>query len=189
MYNGIDASLGLEDVLRMLSAMHKHGTLQAEVSHIRGFRGRCLCLISLAHGKITSCTIERSGRDVVSVDISAIMHADRTKGPFDWSFHPVNQPGLSQSTAHLPTTPAPHYTPRPVIADYMRPVLLVRMLNFEGLIISQNERIIAGWIFSLIDGKRTVRDIALKLQRLPVTDVQRTLIMLKGMGIIDLLDR
>lgn len=55
----------------------------------------------------------------------------------------------------------------------------------DGL--SANERVMLGWIFSLINGQRTVAEITALLPRLRFEDVKSGLIFLKQLGALELI--
>ncbi|GHO64955.1 hypothetical protein KSC_038470 [Ktedonobacter sp. SOSP1-52] len=199
MDKGIDASLGLEVALMTLQRLRKHGILSAEVSHIPGVRGRCRCTIEIADGKITSCIVEDTTGKRYSLGIDVVIATNNKKGPFAWSFHPQAppqasrpRPGIQQAS---PAIRDPYYQTQPRqlqqysngIAVNMVPIPLKRAsdLSWPGNL-SANEQVILSWIFSLVDGQRTVADITAMLPRLRFEDVKSGLLFLQQIGAISL---
>lgn len=197
MDNGIDASLGLEVVLTALHRLRKSGILQAEVAHIPGIRGRCRCSIEFVGGKITSCTLEETNGKRQAIGLDVIVSANQKKGPFTWSFHPkAPQRPLPNSSQISPAMQDPYQQqPQKMLQQYsdavsynMVPTPLKRASDlYLPNNLSPNERVILGWIFSLVDGQRTVADITRMLPRLRFEDVRNGLLFLKQMGAITLI--
>lgn len=199
MDKGIDASLGLDVALLTLQRLRKHGRLQAEVSHIPGVRGRYHCSIEIVEGKVTSCILEDTTGNRYPAGIDVIVVADQKKGPFSWVFRPQVPaqsqpflPGLSQAvpatdglsqqkTQHLPRQDSDTISSSTIPIPLKRASDLSRLTNLHT-----NETVMLGWIFSLVDGQRTVADITVMLSRLRFEDVKSGLLFLKQIGVIAL---
>jgi hypothetical protein len=197
---GIDASLGLEVALMTLQRLNKQGVLQAEVLHIPGVRGQCRCSIEIIGGKITSCVVEDSAGNRYAIGIHVVIATDQKKGPFSWSFLPKAPPQPPRSLPGTSLSGIPQASPatndlyqqqqlspqyRDVVSSWTVPVPLKRASDLSWPnSLSANEKVILGWVFSLVDGQRTAADIAIMLPRLRVEDVKNALLFLKQVGAI-----
>ncbi|MBE3560040.1 MAG: hypothetical protein IMW89_12550 [Ktedonobacteraceae bacterium] len=197
MDNGIDASLGLAIVLNTLQRYQKQGMLQAEIVHVPGIRGRCQCYIFLTGGKITSCSVEDATGRRFPITIDTIINIDEKKGPFAWVFRPQlqsrprlqSQPPRPQQVAGGPDHLLKAQSPAPLVPDEIIPVPLVQTLDLDRFTsLTYNQRLILGWLFSMIDGSRTVADIKAMLPRLHGSDVEKGLLFLKQSNVIAMTD-
>lgn len=194
MDKGIDASLGLDVALMTLQRLRKSGILKAEVSHIPGVRGRCRCSIEIVGGKITSCTVEDTAGSRYSVGVDVVIATNQKRGPFTWSYHPqTSSQALPSPTSIIQASPSvrnpyQYQQPDEVITRYTIPVPLKKAVDASLLShLSANEKVMLGWIISLVDGQRTVEAITILLPRLSFEDVKQGLLFLKRIGMITLL--
>lgn len=182
MDNGIDASLGLDVTLTVLSRLRKGGVLRAEVSSLPGRHGQYHCVIEFVEGQITSCVIEDAAGRRQNIDVRVIIAADHKKGPFSWSFHPLEPlPNFVQTSPLLPA-----HSGRVIITDQSIPIPLKRIVDLQWLNnLEPHEKMIASWVFSLVDGRRTIAEIIKYLPRLRADDIRRALQFMKRMGAIE----
>lgn len=205
MDKGIDASLGLDVVLMTLQRLRKNGILQAQISHIPGIAGQGRCLIEVVAGKVTSCIVEDAAGNRHTVSIDVVIATNTKRGPFAWTFHPRTPqqpqqpqrplPDITQASpaVRVPQPPQPpqQWSPQPYIPVISGTTIPVPLRRASDLVLpnnlTANERVILGWIFSLIDGQRTVADITIMLPRLRFEDVRSGLLFLKQIGAITLM--
>jgi hypothetical protein len=130
----------------------------------------------------------QSGVTQASPAIQPYQTSPVTQNPFQAS--PATQKPFQASPVQNPhqqrqLLPSPQH--RDVISGNTIPIPLKRATDLywpNGL--SVNERVMLGWIFSLVDGQRTVANITVLLPRLRFEDVRSGLLFLQQIGAISL---
>ncbi len=174
----IDASVGLTFSLRLFATYQQSGLLCGLVRNMPGIRGQCKAYIELDKGQVVSCYLEDSKGHRYSSTKADLCHLDEEKGPFEWSLQP-------RTTASLNATSSFSQTLRPDHKVSV-PHRLVQQLDTNQLqMYTPWQRTLLLTVFSLIDGKHTLEEIAVQAQVPPakVEEALHVLALLKLIGV------
>ena len=172
----IDASVGLTFSLRLFATYQQSGLLHGLVRNAPGIRGQCKAYIELDKGQVVSCYLEDSKGHHYSSTKADLCRLDEEKGPFEWSLQP-------RTVASLNAPPSLPQTPRPE-QKVPVPHKLVQRLDASQLqIYTPWQRTLLSTVFSLIDGKHTLEEIAFRAQ-IPPAKVEEALHVLSLLKII-----
>jgi hypothetical protein len=175
----IDASVGLTFSLRLFATYQQSGLLYGLVRNVPGIRGQCKAYIELDKGQVMSCYLEDGKGHRYSSTKADLCRLDEEKGPFEWSLQP------RKIVASNTTSPLPPQTPRP---EQKAPVphRLVQRLDASQLqMYTSWQRTLLLTVFSLIDGKHTLEEIAARAQ-MPTMKVEEALHVLVLLKVINL---
>ncbi|MBO0778826.1 MAG: hypothetical protein J2P37_08355 [Ktedonobacteraceae bacterium] len=188
--HGIDASLGLTLAIDLLEHHQQTGELQGTISITKLLKTkRYRCIIQVEYGQVVSCTLfDDLGRRSV-VDKRYLIHVDEKGGPFDWTFYPREE-ALSASAPVLhPSSglPVPVSMAASTVRDDAVPVRLASELQLSWLTTwSENDIRFLHQIFSLVNGRRTIRDIKALMFRVSPGRAEKALVFLIAMKQIEI---
>jgi hypothetical protein len=176
----IDASLGLAVALELLAMQRLSGELRASISmgvlkkHISQY------IIHITDGRVVTCVrIEQPSGEQHFANQKDLIQLDQRKGPFAWSFYP-SVPLLPPALVSVPQPPPPS-APVSAVKDNAVLIRLTPSLHLDWIENrSADEQRLLSWIFALVDGQRTVRDVKALLSFAPET-VERALMFLVAM--------
>jgi hypothetical protein len=172
----IDASVGLTFSLRLFATYQQSGTLYGLVRSVPGIRGQCKAYIELDKGQVVSCYLEDGKGHRYSSTKADLCRLDEEKGPFEWSLQPRTIASLN-ATSSLPQTSHPEQ-------KSSVPYKLVQRLDASQLqMYTSWQRTLLLTVFSLIDGRRTFEDIAVRAQ-VPPAKVEEALHVLALLKLI-----
>jgi hypothetical protein len=150
----------------------QRGRLSATLERVPGLREPCQAILDLVEGKVTVCTLVTRRRAVVAEGARALDLLSRL-GTIDWFWEPALAPPLSLPGGGLPRNPA-LVVPRRL--DPFPPEALLACSRFQRRVLS------------LVDGRRSVADIA-TLLAVPATDLERLQAILSELEELGLMRR
>jgi hypothetical protein len=146
----LDVGMGLASSLSILERYRKNGLLQAELHHVPGIKGRCMGYIQLVQGKVTSCSIEKSGqRQLIVKDI--LIRVDNERGPFEWKLTPLPEPPSSTPRTEMPVQEMHSPVPRKIAS------LDRELERLTGWTSAQKYMLSA--VYDAIDGRSSIDEI------------------------------
>ncbi|MBO0793041.1 MAG: hypothetical protein J2P36_19125 [Ktedonobacteraceae bacterium] len=182
-HHGIDASLGLALAIELLKQQQQTGELRGRISVAQFLRiRRYQCIIQVKEGLVVSCLIiDELGRQSLA-DTHALIQTDEKAGPFDWTFYPYEERPPTSTLISSSASHAPMSVKAATVKDDAIPIRLVPELQLSWLTTWSNDDIpFAQQIFSLVNGKRTIRDIKALLFRASPERVEKAFVFLIAM--------
>lgn len=163
-------SYPLDLTTMLINLRGQTGRLSATLGRVSGLQQPCQVIVDLLEGKVTACTMTTMRGDRMAEGAQALDLLGRL-GIIDWLWEPALAPPLTFQGSHLPMNPA--FTVPQRRAPFYPEALAS---------CSRDQRRVMG----LIDGRRTVADIA-TLLAVPPTEMgrlQTILNELEDMGLI-----
>lgn len=187
--NGIDASLGLALAIDLLTQNQNTGELRASISITTFLRTKHYdCRIQIEKGRVVSCSLFDNQGVMRPTGSRFLINLDEKSGPFEWKF--FSAVDTSQSTASsLPAiqTQTSIQIDTSLVIDDAIPIRLVSELHISWLTSwHENDKNFVQQIFSLVNGKRTVREMKRLMIRAPATFIEKGLVFLIAMKQIEM---
>ncbi len=163
--------LDVAALLLMLQEFQQNATLETEIASVPAGRGRFHVHLSLAEGRVVSCTIEDGNGQTQLAGKDALQWLERL-GTLSWTLT------LQKTTTPLPAQTKPLQAPAPTPRIYV-PRRIAYVTQEQINTWPRKHRI----VFGLIDGKKRVEQLAGLLSLSP-KEVQQVLVDLQTRRLI-----
>ena len=173
-------TIDLATMLRLLREFRRSGILQAELpSGLPRLKQACQVVIELSQGEVASCFVKNAGGRTLLANQEALRSVS-TLEKLNWVFRQSAVTGQESTPPQtVPFAQSPTLPPPPPRSPVPRRLRYVSMTDTERWPLLHRQ------IFVLVDGRRSVEQIAATLAQ-PIYTIEGVLRDLRSIGIIDI---